>query len=407
MFYFRSNLPCGEEEEGGTVRIAEYDPFDHRVLAAPHPWLRLLREEAPVHCVASRGYWIFTRFADIHAALRDHTAFSSAKGNAPEPGFQLGLIAADPPKHTRLRRIVQSVFTPKTIERAWGERIQQICARLADEAVEAGSIDAFRSLTLPLPVQVIAELLGVSDGDLAQFKRWSDAMVEGVSLHLDDAVKARTEAAFRELMQYFFAKLAERRARPTGDLVTMIAEAGGDERLTDKEAAHFCVLLLIAGNETTTNLLGNGLLALMESPEEEAFLRQHPERLSDAIEEMLRYCPPTQAVFREATRETLVGNATIPAGARVMLSLVAGNRDPERHPEPDRFWIERPEQEHLAFGSGIHFCLGSALARLEVRTMLTALLERTRAFRRTGEAQYASSVVVRGPTVLPMELVAR
>jgi cytochrome P450 len=388
-----------------SVSIAEYDPFDPRVLRDPHPWLRRLREEAPVHRVASRGYWVLTRFADVHAALRDHAAYSSAQGNSPEPGFQLGLIATDPPKHTRLRRIVQSVFTPKNIERAWGARITEICARLADEAVERGSIDAFRALTLPLPIQVIAEMLGIPDGDFTVFKQWSDDMVEGVSLHLDVEVKARTEKAFRELMQYFFAKIAERRAKPGEDLITMIAEAGGDERLTDKEVAHFCTLLLIAGNETTTNLLGNGLLALMEFPEEEAALRRAPEKVPDAIEEMLRYCPSTQSVFRQTTRDVAVGDVTIPGNQRVMLSLVAGNRDPARHPEPDRYWIGRPDPESLAFGSGIHFCLGSALARLEMRTMLGALLARTSAFRPAGEPRFASSVVVRGPVHLPMELV--
>jgi cytochrome P450 len=388
------------------VRIADYDPFDPSVLRDPHPWLRLLREEAPVHRVAARGYWVLTRFADVHAALRDHATYSSAQGNSPEPGFQLGLIATDPPKHTRLRRIVQNVFTPKNIERAWGARIAEICDRLADEAVERGSVDAFRAITLPLPIQVIAEMLGVPDGDFTLFKQWSDDMVEGVSQHLDVEVKARTEKAFRELMQYFFAKIAERRARPGEDLITMIAEAGGDERLTDKEVAHFCTLLLIAGNETTTNLLGNGLLTLMDFPEEEASLRREPSRVPEAIEEMLRFCPSTQAVFRQTTRDVEVGGVTIGANQRVMLSLVAGNRDPARHAEPDRYWIARPDPEHLAFGSGIHFCMGSALARLEMRSMLGALLSRTRGFHRTGEPRFASSVVVRGPVHVPMELVA-
>jgi cytochrome P450 len=390
------------------MRLADYDPFDREVLADPHAWLRRLRAESPVHHVASRDYYLLTRFDDVFAALRDHATYSSAKGNSPEPGLLLGLIATDPPKHTRLRRIVQSVFTPKTIERTWGPRIREICARLADDAVRAGRVDAFRAITLPLPIQVIVELLGVPGGDLAQFKQWSDDMVEGVSLHIDEDVRSRAEKAFRGLCGYFASAIAERRARPTSDLITMICEAGGDERLTDKEAIYFCVLLLIAGNETTTNLLGNGLLALLDHPEEEAWLRAHPDRIPDAIEEMLRFCPPTQAVFRQTTRAVDVRGVAIPADKRVMLSLVAANRDEARHPrDPERFVIDRPDQEHVAFGSGIHFCMGSALARLEVRTMLEALLERTRAFRAAGAPRFVSSVVVRGPVDLPIELVPR
>jgi cytochrome P450 len=350
---------------------------------------------------------VLSRWDDVHTALRDHATYSSAKGNAPEPGFVLGLIGTDPPKHTRLRRIIQSVFTPKVIERAWGARVREICERLADEAVGAGRVDAFRALTLPLPIQVISEMLGVPDGDLAQFKRWSDDMVEGVMLHLDEEVRARTEKAFRGLMEYFAHKIAERRARPGQDLITMICEAGGEERLTDKEVMHFCTLLLIAGNETTTNLLGNGLLALLDAPSEEAVMRDDPARIPDAIEEMLRFCPPTQSVFRQTMRDVELRGVTIPADRRVMFSLIGANRDEARHAEPDRFWIQRPNQEHVAFGSGIHFCLGSALARLEVRTMLEVLVSRTRAFRKAGEARFTSSIVVKGPVELPIELVAK
>jgi len=389
------------------MRAADYDPFDPSVLERHHDWLRMLRAEAPVSWVAARRYWALVRFDDVHTALRDHATYSSAKGNSPEPGLRLGLIAEDPPKHTRLRRIVQGVFTPKTIERTWAPRIREICERLVDEALPGSRVDAIRALTLPLPIQVIAEMLGVPDGDLAQFKRWSDDMVVGVNLHLDQGVRARAEEAFKGLLGYFAAQIARRRARPADDLISMICEAGEDERLTEREVMYFCTLLLIAGNETTTNLLGNGLLALLDHPAEEALLRARPDLVPAAIEEMLRFCPPTQAVFRQTTADVTVRGVDIPADSRVMLSLVGANRDEARHPDPDRFWIERPDNEHVAFGSGIHFCLGSALARLEVRTMLEVLLARTSAFRRAGEPRFMSTIVVKGPTELPMELVPR
>jgi cytochrome P450 len=384
-----------------------YDPFDPAVLADPFPWYRELRNEAPLYHVEERDYWVLTRYADVFAAIRDHQTFSSAKGTSPEPGFQLGLIGTDPPKHTRLRRIVQNVFTPRAIERNWGARIQRICDDLVDAALERGTfVDAFECFSLPLPIQVIAEILGVPDGDLVQFKAWSDAMVDGVSQHLDPGVKQRTEQAFAELVRYFTTKAAERRKKPGDDLVTMLCQAGDDERLTDKELVYFCILLLIAGNETTTNLIGNGLMALVDHPREEASLRASPERMMAAVEECLRFGPPTHAFFRQTTREVELHGQTIPADRRVMLNVASANRDDRQFGDGDTFRIDRGDVDHLAFGTGIHFCLGSALARLEVRSLFGTLMRRTKALLPAGTPRIASSIIVRGPVYLPIELVA-
>jgi cytochrome P450 len=345
-----------------------YDPFDPEVLADPYPAYRWLRAEAPLHHVAARGFWVLTRYADVHAVFRDHASFSSTKGVAPEPGFAPGLIAADPPRHTRLRRVLQSVFTPKAIERSWGARVQAIADGLLDATIGAGVVDAFQTLSLALPIQVIAEILGIPDGDLVQFKRWSDHMTDGVMQHLDADIKQRTEEAFRGLSQYFTEKAAERRQRPGGtDLISMLCQAGEEERLSDREIVHFCILLLIAGNETTTNLLGNGLLALLAHPGEEALLRARPELVPDAIEEMLRYRPPTQSTFRQTTRDVTLHGQTIPADSRVMLSIASANHDEEQYGDDGHvFRVTRAQVDHVAFGSGIHFCLGSALARLDL-----------------------------------------
>jgi cytochrome P450 len=387
------------------MTIDRYDPYDATVLADPQPYFRWLRDEHPVYLAEPHGYYVLSRFEDVHAALRNHEVFSSAKGNAPEPGWQPGLIGKDPPKHTRLRRLIKGVFTPKKLAENWAERIQSICDRLVDAARDARAIDGFEGLTLPLPIQVIAEMLGVRDGDLVEFKRWSDHMCEGVNQHIDPTIRARTAEAFKSLYGYFTQQVAERRARPRADLITLLCEAGEEgDRLSDKELIEFSILLLIAGNETTTNLVGNGLIAVLERPKIQDALRAAPEKIPDAIEEMLRFCPSTQSVFRHTTRDFELHGTTIPADSRVMLSLASANRDGRKYEAPDEFRLDRGMVEHVAFSSGIHFCLGSALARMEARTLFTTLLSRTKSVRLAGEPRFASSIVVRGPIELPIEV---
>ncbi len=387
--------------------MLDFDPFDPVVIADPYPWYARLREEAPLHHVARRGYWVLSRYADVREAFRDHETFSSAHGNSPEPGFQPGLIATDPPKHTRLRRIVQAVFTRRAVEEGWGARIRAICEELILPLLDGQPFDAFRKLTLPLPVQVVVEMLGIPDGDLAQFKQWSDFMVEGVSQHLDPEVGRRTAESFKALNDYFHAKVRERRTGSGTDLITRIAQAGEGEALTDKEASHFCILLLIAGNETTTNLLGNALLAFMANPGELVKLRaRHAELLPGAVEEMLRFGPPSKCFFRSTTRPVELHGGTIPPGARVMLTIAAANRDPRAFPEPDAFQVDRvSDNDHLSFGSGIHHCLGSMLARLETSTFFDVLLAHARELVPEGQPRLVQNVIVRGPEHLPMRLV--
>ncbi len=343
--------------------------------------------------------------ADDRWLVRHHLLdFGSTLGSAPEPGFQPGLTATDPPEHTRLRRIVQTVFTPKAIARKWGPRIEAICAQLVDQALAEPEVDAYQRLTLPLPITVIAELLGVADGDLVAFKRWSDAMCDGVNQHLDPDIQARTEQTYGELVRYFKAQLQERRGGEGDDLVSLLCRAGQDERLSDREIIQFCILLLVAGNETTTNLVGNGLLALSHFESEQARLRADPALVPDAVEEMLRFGPPSQAMFRQTTRAVRLHGVEIPENQRVMLSIASANRDERHYDAPERFRIGRPQQEHVAFGSGIHFCLGAMLARLEARTLLHALITRTRRFSLAAEPTLVSNPIVRGPVALPMRL---
>ncbi len=388
-----------------TISIDDYDPYDPAVQSNPYPYYERLREDAPVYYCARRGFWVLSRYEDVRAAFRDHEALSSAKGNAPERGFTPGLIGEDPPYHTRLRRIVQSVFTRRAIERNWGPRIRAICEALVQPVLDGAPFDAVEAFTLPLPTQVIVEMLGIPDGDLTAFKQWSDDMVAGVSQHLDDEVKRRTEVAFASLCEYFGARVHERRHSDGDDLISLICRAVDEhgDALTDREAVYFCVLLLIAGNETTTNLLGNALVALMENPGELAKLHAHPELLPTAVEEMLRYGQPSQCFFRDATRDLTIGGTTIPAGSRVMLSIGAANRDPRVFDDPESFRVDRtPDVEHVAFGSGVHFCLGSMLARLEARTFFETLLRHTSSMALAGEVELVHNAIVRGPIRLPM-----
>jgi cytochrome P450 len=297
---------------------------------------------------------------------------------------------------------VQSVFTPKNLERTWAPRIREICGALVDRAVREREVDAFRALSLPLPIQVIAEIIGIPDGDLTKFKEWSDAMCDGVNQHLDEDVRVKTARAFADLSEYFAAKVKERRGHRGEDIVTMLCDAGDEERLTDKEIVHFLILLLIAGNETTTKVIGNGLMALVDHPEEQAKLRAKPELLDRAIEEMLRYCPPTQAMFRQTTRAVEVRGTTIAADRRVMLSIASANRDEAQFTNADKFQVDRDPNDHVAFGTGIHFCIGAALARMELRALFSMLLDRTRSIQSAGKPELISTIVIRGPVKLPL-----
>lgn len=384
-----------------------YDPFDLDVQRDPYPYYEHLREEAPLYRVARSGHYVLSRYEDVRAALRDHETFSSSRGTAVDPGFALGVVGTDPPAHTRLRRIVQAVFTRRAVAARWGERIRAITEELVDRAVAAGTVDAFAALTLPLPVRIIVEILGIPDGDLDEFKHWSDEMVAGITQSIDEEQRRRTEAAFAALSRYFGRKVEERRGSGRGDLITLICEAEENDRLTTREAVHFCILLLIAGNETTTNLLGNAIAALLAQPEEQDRLRADAGLMPLAVEEMLRHGAPSHSFYRDSTREVTYHGTTVPAGARFQLCLASGNRDPRAYPDADRFRADRqPDHEHLAFGSGIHFCLGSMLARLEASVFFEVLLARTRALRAAGEIRYLENPIVRGPIHLPLTLEA-
>ncbi len=324
-----------------------------------------LHEGAPV-ARDSRGFWIVSRFDDVRAVLLDHQHFSSSSMAVGMP-----LISDDPPRHTALRALVNKAFTPSRIA-AMQPDIDQLAADLV-AAMPEGECEVVEALTSPLPVTVIARMLGVPEADRARFRRWSDAIV-GIQ---DDPMGGERMKTMMELRTYFLSVVAERRVRPAGDLISAVAAADASGvRLPDDQVVGFILLLLIAGNETTTNLLGNMLERLVAMPEQWRWLRAHPEGVDSAIEEALRIDSPAQFLIRVARSDTVVAGQSIRRGEYVLVYLAAANRDPGKWDEPAAFEIERERERHLAFGHGVHFCLGAQLARVEARAALQALLAR-------------------------------
>lgn len=390
--------------------MVDYDPFDPVHVADPYPAFARLRDESPVYQVPGRGYWVLSRFDDVHMALRDHETFSSAKGVGPEPIWAPALITTDPPVHTRLRRLVTKPFTPRAIEATWTERVTELAAAFVEPLVGAGVVDAVESLTWPIPVQVIAEMLGIPTSDLDAFKHWSDELCNGIGGHLDPNMMERTAAAYVEVYAYLEEVIAARRG--TGDdrddLISRLLGGGdGDESLDDREIAHFCILLLIAGNETTTNLLGGMLLTLAANPAVWSALCADPSLAPAAVEEMLRFWSPTQALFRQTTADVTLHGTTIPADSRVMLAIASANRDGRRFDAPDEVRLDRDPNDHLAFGNGIHLCLGAPLARLEARAVLEVLIASTSEITVAGDVRMADNFMLRGPVKLPLVLAPR
>jgi hypothetical protein len=390
------------------------DLLDPAVLADPYPLYYRLRTEDPVHWEAELGFWVLTRYADAVLALREVAVFSSAIQEAREPG-RTGLATAgwfvflDPPRHTRLRALVHSAFTPPVVERL-RPRIEAIVEHLLDCAADQGRLDLIADLGFPLPATVIAELLGVPAEDREQFKAWSrDLAASGglVRMTSDGAERlARARESGAALNDYFRDILRERRRAPRDDLVSRLTSVQAAEgSLTEDELIDSCVLLLFAGHETTTNVIGNGMLALLRHPDQLERVRAEPSLIGSAVEELLRYDSPVQARVRLARRPAEIGGRQIAAGQRVLVLVGAANRDPERFPDPDRLDVARADNRHLAFGHGIHFCTGAPLARLEATIAIRALLSRfPRLALATDTLVWRKTLTLRGLSALPVSL---
>ncbi|HEU4784901.1 MAG TPA: cytochrome P450 [Ktedonobacterales bacterium] len=365
----------------------------------PFPWYERMRRDAPAWVDPNSGVLSVFRYDDVQRALSDYEAFSSERGaRDASSALNASLISSDPPRHRQLRNLVTQAFTPRAIAQL-APRITAIIDELLDPVAAAGRMDFVADLADPLPVIVIAEMLGIPSSERVQFKRWSDAIVSTTDTGLTFM------DAQREMAVFFSSLIAERTAEPRDDLIShLIAAEIDDQRLTPMELMGFCVLLLVAGNETTTNLLGNAILCFDEQPEGYERLRAQPDLIPSAIEEVLRYRSPVQSMFRSATGETDLGGVLTRPGQPVVAWIGSANRDAERFPEAHVFDITRAPNRHLAFGFGIHFCLGAPLARLEARLALEALTARFRDIRRIPDApiRWMESSIVYGVKNLPI-----
>ncbi|MFB9235123.1 cytochrome P450 [Plantactinospora siamensis] len=389
---------------------ADLDPFDPAHRADPYPVYRRLRERAPVFRTP-RGHWLISGYHDCSSVFRDPrfghgtTTLRNNTFRRPVGGRSLPFILLDPPEHTRLRSLVSRAFTPRTVA-AMGERIQEIVDGMIDVALERGRADIIADLGYPLPATVISELLGVPAGDREAIKELSRLVARGVDpdfRHTPEELRRRAEA-FTTFDGYFRELLAHRRREPADDLLSeLVAVRDGDGRLTEEELLTTCILLYVAGHETTMDLIGNGTLALLRHPDQLARLRADPGLIASAVEELLRFDPPTQLSRRTALADAEVGGQAIRAGEQVVLLRGAANRDPAVFPDPDRLDLGRRNNRHLSFDGGIHFCLGAALARLEGQIALGTLVRRVPHLRLAGaELTYRDNLVIRGLAALPV-----
>jgi cytochrome P450 len=366
-------------------------------LLNPFQFYKMMRETDPIHSIVEYGAWQVFRYDDVQRVLSDYAAFSSnfTQGQAQDP-LSTSLISLDPPRHRQLRNIVTQAFTPRSVARL-SDRITAIVTDLLDPIVSKGQMDIIDDLSYPLPVIVIAEMLGIPQQDRESFKRWSDAIV-GTS----GAVQGDPQ---REMGAYFLDMIERRRREPQDDLISALLDAQIDgQRLNQRELLGFCILLLVAGNETTTNLIGNALLCFDEQPEVMEQLRADPELMPNAIEEVLRYRSPVQMMYRRAVSDVTLDGHQIRAGQMVLAQIGSANRDEAQFPNADTFDIRRTPNRHIAFGHGIHFCLGAPLARLEGRIVLNALLARVHDIRRVREQplEPTGSDIVYGVKHLPI-----
>ena len=401
-----------------------FDPFDPATRENPYPVYARLRREAPVHRSEALGCHVISRHRDALFALKHPELFSSSAMNdlvgrvdrlvqevdpeaTPSESAEI-LIGIDPPRHTRLRKLANRGFTPRRVA-ALEPRIREITSDLVDGMARRGSADFVADLAQPLPTTVIAELLGIAEARREEFRRWSDSLVLAVSGAPAEHEKAGLVGNLEPFFDHLEELVEERRRFPGEDLVsTLVREEDDEGRMTAEEVKFLAVLLLVAGNETTTNLLGNAMLALFEHPGELWRLEDAPSRAPALIEEVLRYDAPVQLVLRRATREMEIAGAAIPAGATVVLLLGSANRDEVQFPNPDVLDVGRDTRGHLGFGFGTHYCLGASLARLEARLALETLFSRLVGVTALGEAvERVPSMLVRGPRRLPISFEVR
>ncbi|MBM4258651.1 MAG: cytochrome P450 [Deltaproteobacteria bacterium] len=391
----------------------DYNPLSPVVQDNPYPYYKELRDNAPVAWVESMQAYAVSRYADVDYILRNPRLFSSALWNEAASGDLVvvpeapGLLSMNPPDHTRMRKLANKGFTPSRI-REMVPHVQAIAQRLLQPLKKQAEVDIVSSLAVPLPVIAIAEILGVEVERQTDFKRWSNDVVRTLNHPTDETVRAEIKQSIKEFREYIGAMIEKRRTEPGNDLITAFVQAEEERQvLTSIEVLGLTVLILGAGNETTTNLIGNCVLALLDHPAEFAKVQAGQVTIPAMIEEVMRYDSAVQVIFRQATQDVELEGGKIPAGATILVLLGSANRDQRKYPEPDRFDVDRNPPDQLGFGYGIHYCLGAPLARLEARSALEALLFGCPPFaRKADKVSRVPTYLVRGPQTLPLRFAA-
>jgi len=348
----------------------------------PHPTYRWLRANAPVYWDAASNLWVLSRYEDVLQASKAADVFSAAQGVLPESDAMVSIVCMDDPRHQRLRKLVNRGFTPRMVG-LLHQRVRELATSIVDDVARRGACDLVREVAVPLPLYIIAEMLGIRHEDFDRFHDWSDRLI-GVAGNYHDPVKLNDSVtAYMEYGEYLKGVFEDRRRAPREDLVSILVTAQQDgmlaedeESMENDEIVMFMTLLLVAGNETTRNAISGGMLALMQDRAQLELLRSRPELMDGAVEEILRYVSPIICFRRTATRDTEIRGQAIKAGDRVLMLYQSVNRDEAVFAEPDRFDVTRSPNPHLAFGIGPHFCLGANLARLELKVMVQELINR-------------------------------
>lgn len=405
--------------------LADFDFFDPAVAEDPYAFYAALRREAPVHRVPGLGFFVVSRYDDVVEALRQPERFSNRFGQAMQARmggprreiveiWEKGwppvdtLLTNDPPSHARYRALVNKAFSARRVS-AIEPKVRGIAADLVDGFAGAGRVDLVAAFAVPLPLTVIADELGVPREDLPRFKRWSDDSVAPLGQMITPAREIACAESIVEFQHYFFGKLEERRVAPRDDLLSDLVQArvDGERPLDTGEMLSILQQLLVAGNETTTNLIASAMLLLLDHPEQMARVRATPSLVSNLVEEALRLEAPVQGMWRVAMEDTEIAGVAIPKGSFLMLRYGAANRDEGRFPDPDAFDVGRENaRAHLSFGLGIHFCVGAALARKEAVIAFETLFSRFRSIRLApgNDLRHTPSILLRGLEKLVIEL---
>jgi cytochrome P450 len=405
---------------GGDTGLA-FDPVNPAFIADPYPAYARLRRDGRAHWYAASRQWLVPHYADVNALLRDrrlgrnylHRFTHEEFGRSPPPAehepFHVlngnGMLDLEPPDHSRIRRLVTKAFTPRTVE-GLAPKVRRLADELVERLVGSGGGDLLTMVAEPLPVAVIAEMLGVHTADRRLLRPWSAAIVGMFELNPDDEAAARAVTASLEFSAYLRELITQRRRSPGDDLISgLIAAHDREDRLSEQEMISTCVLLLNAGHEATVNATVSGWWTLFRHPDQLARLRRSHDLLASAVDELLRFDTPLQMFERWVLDDIEVGGTMIPRGDEVALLLGSANRDPVRFKEPDRLDLDRSDNQHISFGAGIHYCLGAPLARVELAASFGALLRQAPTLRLVREPQWKPGYIIRGLNELLVEVV--